>query len=104
VSAGIRASVEVEARASYPPELAWTAYACCEEALEHASTGARVSVRDEGDALAFEVTGRDTPEPTAAGAGLERLRDLVEALGGSLTIRPAAGGGTCIAGRLPLPR
>lgn len=104
MSAGIRASVEVEARASYPPEVAWTAYACCEEALERAGSRARITLREEGDALAFEVTGRDAPEPTADAAGLERLRDLVEALGGSLTIRSAPGGANCIAGRLPLPR
>jgi signal transduction histidine kinase len=98
--AGIRASLEVTAGASYPPEVAGAVYWCCLEALEHAGPGARatVTVRDEDGAVAFEVV----EDGSGSGAGLERLRDRVEALGGRLTIRAEPGRGTRVAGSLPL--
>jgi signal transduction histidine kinase len=105
VSAGIRTSVEVTARASYPPELAWAIYASCLDALEHAGAATSVRVREESGALAFEVVERDGAHPSARPAeALERLRDRVEALGGSLTVRPEPGGGTRLTGSLPLAR
>jgi signal transduction histidine kinase len=104
-SGGSDASVELAAAGSYPPGVAWTAYACCVEALERAGAGARITVRDEGDALAFEVAGGKAAEHAAdAVAGLEPLRDRVEALGGSLALSSEPGERTWIAGRLPLPR
>ena len=109
VSAGIPASVEIAPGASYPPEVAGTVYLCCLEALEHAGGWARatVKVRDEEDAVAFEVIGDGRHSAaTAAGsdAALERLRDRVEALGGRLTIQSERGGGTRVSGSLPLSR
>jgi signal transduction histidine kinase len=103
VSAGVPASVEVAAGSSYPPELVRTVYLCWLEALEHpgAEARAKITVREEEGALAFEIvedSGRSAP------AGLERLRDRVEALGGRLTIRPEPGGRTRVSGSLPLPR
>jgi signal transduction histidine kinase len=100
VSAGIRASIEVAADASYPPEVTRTVYWCWVEALEHAGVGARatVTVRDEGGALAFEVV----EDAGHSDAGLDRLRDRVEALGGRLTIRSEPGRGTRVSGSLPL--
>ena len=99
-AAGIRASLEVTAGASFPPEVAGTVYWCCLEALEHAGAGARatVTVRDEDGAVAFEVV----EDGSRSGAGLERLRDRVEALGGRLTIRSEPGRGTRVSGSLPL--
>jgi signal transduction histidine kinase len=98
--AGIRASLEVPAGASYPPEIAAAVYWCCLEALEHAGAGARatVTVRDEDGAVAFEVV----EDGSRSGEGLDRLRDRVEALGGWLTIRSDAGRGTRVSGSLPL--
>jgi signal transduction histidine kinase len=99
--AGIRASLEVPAGgASYPPEIAEAVYWCCLEALEHAGAGAQatVTVRDEDGAVAFEVF----QDRSRSGAGLDRLRDRVEAMGGRLTIRSDAGRGTRISGSLPL--
>jgi signal transduction histidine kinase len=100
LSAGIRAVLEVPAGASYPPEVAGAVYWCCLEALEHAGAGARatVTVRDDEGAVAFEVV----EDGSRSDAGLDRLRDRVEALGGRLTIRSEAGGGTRISGSLPL--
>jgi signal transduction histidine kinase len=96
-SAGIPVSVEVSATASYPPEVVSTVYLCCLEALEHAGAGATVVVRDEDGAIAFEVD-------TDGDAGLDRLCDRVEALGGQLTIGSAPDGGTHVSGSLPLSR
>jgi signal transduction histidine kinase len=97
---GIRASLEVRGGASYPPEVAAAVYWCCLEAFEHAGAGARatVTVRDEDGAVAFEVV----EDGSGSGAGLDRLRDRVEALGGRVTIRSEPGGGTHVAGSLPL--
>jgi signal transduction histidine kinase len=96
LSAGIRVSVEVAPGAGYPPELAATVYLCCLVALERVEAGAQatVTVREEDEALAFEVVG------AGADAALEQLRDRVEALGGRLTSPPEPGR---VAGSLPLP-
>jgi len=100
VSAGIRASLEVAAGASYPPEVAGAVYWCCLEALEHAGAGARVTVvvRVEEGAVAFEIV----EDGSRSDAGLDRLRDRVEALGGRLAIRSKPGRGTRVSGSLPL--
>ena len=76
-------------------------YLCCLEVLERAGDGARatVTVRDEEGALAFEVARGRRLE-----AGLERLRDRVEALGGRLTILSEPGRGIRVSGSLPLSR
>lgn len=109
VSAGTRGPVEVTASASCPPEVAGTVYLCCREALEHAGAGTRatVTVRDEEGALVFEVVESGTPSAAAAGrsdAGLDWLRDRVEALGGRLTIRSEPGCGIRVCGSLPRSR
>jgi signal transduction histidine kinase len=98
--AGIRASLDVTAGASYPPEVTGAVYWCCLEAFEHAGPGARatVTVRDGDGAVAFEVV----EDGSRSGAGLDRLRDRVEALGGRVTIRSEPGRGTRVAGSLPL--
>jgi signal transduction histidine kinase len=100
IGAGISASVEVTARASYPPEFAGTVYLCCLEALEHAGAGARATleVRDEDGAVVFEIV----EDGAHSAAAPDRLRDRVEALGGRLTIRPEPGRGTRVSGSLPL--
>jgi signal transduction histidine kinase len=103
VRAGVPASVEVEAGLTYLPELARTVYLCWLEALEHPGAEARanITVREEEGALAFAIV---EDSGRSASAGLERLRERVEALGGRLTIRPEPGGGTRVFGSLPLPR
>jgi signal transduction histidine kinase len=100
VSAEIRLSLEVAAGATYAPEVAGAVYWCCLEALEHAGAGAQatVTVREEAGAVAFEVI----EDGSRSDAGLEGLRDRVEALDGRLTIRSEPGGGTHVSGSLPL--
>jgi signal transduction histidine kinase len=102
VSAGIPASVEVRAAASYPPEIARTVYFCCLEALTLAGGDARptVTVRDEEGALAFDVVADGASSDTTLAA----MRERVEALGGRLTISSSAEQGTRVCGWLPLPR
>jgi signal transduction histidine kinase len=108
-SIGIPVSVEVEAAAGCPPEVVRTVYLCCIGALEHAGAEARatITVRKEEEAIAFEVA-EDGAWPVAAAArsdaGLDRLRDRVEALGGRLTVRSEPGRGTRVSGSLPLSR
>jgi signal transduction histidine kinase len=98
VSLGLPTRFDVTARAGYPSEVAGTVYFSCVAALEGARTGATVTVRDEDGALAFDVVVDQPP------SGLDLLRDRVEALGGSLTIGSEPGGGTYVAGSLPLSR
>jgi signal transduction histidine kinase len=106
--AGIRASVDVQPGANYPPEVAARVYLCCLEALEQVGAGipATVTVREAEGALRFEVV-EDVARSTAVAgsdAALDRLRDRVEALGGRLTIRSERGRGTRVSGWLPLLR
>jgi hypothetical protein len=100
IRAGVSASVEVAAGTSYPSDFAGTVYLCCLEALEHAGAAARAAfeVRGDADLISFELVGAHA---TTAGA-LDRLRDRVEALGGSLATRHEPGRGTRVSGSLPL--
>ena len=100
-SAGRPTQIEVTAGGRYAPEVAGAVYFCCLEALERLGDGARarVTVREEEGALAFEVVDDGGSE-----AGLERLRDRVEALGGRLTILSEPGCGIRVSGSLPLSR
>jgi signal transduction histidine kinase len=100
MSAGISARIEVEAGASYPPEVAGALYFCCLEVLEHAPAGAPVTVmvHGEGGAVAFEAG------PARPDVEVERLRDRVEALGGRLAIESDTVRGSRLSGCLPLSR
>jgi signal transduction histidine kinase len=101
VSAGIPASIEINAGAHYPPEIARTVYFCCLEALALAGGDARptVTVRDEEGALVFDVVADGASSDTTLAA----LRERVEALGGRLTISSGPAEGTHVSGWLPLP-
>ena len=91
--------MDVSAGSNHPPELLHTVYACWLDALEHASDARpSIAVREEDGALAFEVV-RDAPA-----AGLDALRDRVEALGGVLTVQLEPGEGVRVSGSLPLSR
>jgi signal transduction histidine kinase len=85
------------------------AYFCCLEAVQNAAkhsgaTMVRVDLMHEAgylqcvvedDGVGFDV------RTTTAGAGLTNMRDRVEAVGGSLAIQPAPGGGTRVVALLP---
>jgi signal transduction histidine kinase len=106
-SIGVPTRIDVPASVDYPPEVAGTVYFCCLEVLEHAGQGARatVTMRDEEEALAFEVIANDAdPAAAASDAILSRLRDRIEALGGQLTVRSEPRNGIRLSGSLPFPR
>ena len=92
-NAGVRARVEVAVGGACPAELALTVYLCWVEALGRIGdgAGASIAVRDEHETLVFEIS--------ADVAGLDAVKDRVEALGGRLTIASGR-----VAGTLPLSR
>ena len=98
-AAGVRASVDLDldVEASYPRGVVETIYLCWLETLERADdkTHAGIKVRNQGDALTFEIVADGR-------LALEPLRDRVEALGGRLRARPEREGRTRLVGALPL--
>ena len=104
---GVSTRVDVSAPGSYPVEVAGSVYFCCLEALEGAGAGAKaaITVRDDGDALVFDVLEQGGDGASRRpGAGVVRSRDSVEALSGRLTVRTEPGGGIRVSGSLPLSR
>jgi signal transduction histidine kinase len=97
VQAGVPATVDVAADSSYAPEIALTVYLCWLAALAsgESETQVTIGVREVDDTLSFELAAK------ALGTDLDRLRDRVEALGGSLAIEPERDG-IRLAGSLPL--
>jgi signal transduction histidine kinase len=97
----------------YPPQVEATVYFCCLEALQnagkHAGDAASATVRvfEKEGGLLFEVAD-DGPgfDPAAGGhgGGLTNMADRLGGIGGSLRIDSAPGGGTRIAGAIPLRR
>jgi signal transduction histidine kinase len=102
VSARVPASVDVAADSHYAPEVARTIFLCWLEALAGAGseTPATIGVREEAGELVFEVV----MAATDAGAGLDRLRQRSEALGGRMTISSEPGRGLRVFGSLPISR
>ncbi len=99
---------DTEHRHSEAVELA--VYFSCLEALQnaakHAGRGASVGIwlSDGEDGLRFRVEDDGQgfePARTERGAGLSNLADRLAAVGGSIRIDSAPGGGTCIAGHIP---
>lgn len=94
----------------YAPEVEAAVYFCCLEALQNAAkhaAGARVAVRVEADATTVRFTvDDDGPGPGAAevvsGHGLSNMTDRVGALGGTLVVGDAPGGGTRVEGAIPV--
>jgi len=100
VAGGVRASVDVDVGASHPGEVIETVYRCWLETLGRARKNTRVAieVRDQADALTFEIVVDADGSDTA----LEALRDRVEALGGRLGRASDRGGRTRISASLPV--
>jgi signal transduction histidine kinase len=97
VQAGVPAAVDVAADPSYAPEIAMTVYLCWLAALGSgkSETQATIGVKEVDDTLSFELAAE------ALGADFDRLRDRVDALGGSLAIASEPGG-IRLSGSLPL--
>ena len=85
-------------------------YFSCLEALQnaakHAGPGASVdiSLSEDADGLRFRVEDDGAgfePADVEPGSGLSNLNDRLAAVGGSIRIDSAPGGGTCIAGHIP---
>jgi signal transduction histidine kinase len=93
----------------YPQAVESAVYFCCLEALQNVSkhaTGASAIaiVLAHGEQLRFEVSD-DGPGFVVGGAegdGLTNMRDRLAAVGGEMEIRSVPGGGTTVAGAIPL--
>jgi signal transduction histidine kinase len=97
VSAGVSATVDVEAESRYPSEIGMTLYLCWLAFLARGHDGGPVmiEVRRSKTGVVFELGGNVT-----ADADLAALQDRVEALGGRLSIEP----GARLSGSLPFER
>ena len=74
-------------------------------AMRHARAGAiRVRVAADVDALRLEVCddGRGFDPACARGLGLLTMRERAQQLGGSFSVGPGPGGGTCVRATLPI--
>ena len=120
---GLAAALEAQARRSpvpvrvsrdgigrYPQDVEATVYFCVLEALQNVSkyanaSGVDIDIRQRDGALTFEI--RDDgigfdPATAPRGTGLLGMADRVEAVGGTLHVRSAPGGGTTVSGTLPI--
>lgn len=97
VQAGVPATVDVAADSSYAPEIAMTVYLCWLAVLPSgkSETQVTIGVGEVDDTLSFELAAE------ALDTDFDRLRDRVEALGGSLAIASEPGG-IRLSGSLPL--
>jgi signal transduction histidine kinase len=103
--------VEAGSIGRYPAEVEAAAYFCCLEALQNAMKHAgpeatsSIQVWEEKGALRFEVrddgAGFDAAVK-ATGTGFVNMADRLGAIGGSLRVESAPGGGTSVVGALPL--
>jgi signal transduction histidine kinase len=103
-------SVEAEGIGRCAQETEAAVYFSCLEALQNVAKYAEASMatvrlaRSDG-LLTFEVhdDGRGfDPSVASRGSGLQGIADRLAALGGELTVRSTPGGGTTVAGRIPV--
>ena len=69
------------------------------------ATSAAIHLRQDADALTFEVRddGRGfDPEATSYGTGLQGMADRLAALDGTVTVTSRPGNGTSVVGRIPM--
>jgi len=99
-NADVRTRIDVALGSSVPMEIAGAVYFCCLHLVERAAGAAvTITVREEPGGVAFEIVADREAE-----AGPSLMRDRVEALGGSVTIRSDPGPRTVWAGFLPVER
>jgi signal transduction histidine kinase len=106
----IPTTVDASDISRYPTEVENAVYFCCLEALQNVAKHARgttsawISLVDDG-ALRFAVADDGigtSSEGEGASAGITNMTDRLAAVGGTITIRSAPGGGTEVIGKVPL--
>jgi signal transduction histidine kinase len=96
--ADVPTRIDVEPALSVPIEIAGAVYFCCLDLLGRIDGAATtITIRERDGSVVFEVV-----VDGAVDAAGSPVRDRVEALGGSLDVRP--GPRTVFAGFLPVPR
>jgi signal transduction histidine kinase len=93
-----------------PKEVEAAVYFCCLEALQNIGKHAQatkvvIRLRVNGGQLNFQVSdnGRGfKPGEATVSAGLQNMRDRIQAVGGSLNVRSEPGTGSTVAGSVPL--
>lgn len=104
------ATVEAHGTGRYQPDVEMAVYFACLEALQNAAKHARASrvtihIAEAEGTLTFAVTddgvGFDTGS-AVHGAGLQNMKDRLEAIGGRLEILATPGRGTTVKGRVPV--
>jgi signal transduction histidine kinase len=113
VHAAIPMRVDVREPRRYDPDVEAAVYFCCLESIQnvakHAGEGAKATIRvwEQEGALVFEVAddgvGLD-PGSSGRGAGMANMQDRLAAVGGTVRVESAAGGGTKVVGAIPLER
>lgn len=105
---GFPVTVEARVPSDLPTPLAASAYAIASEALTNAtrhsgSAQAWLTARLDGYLLVLTVedAGRGTPSEAVSGVGTQSMRERALELGGTLTLKPRASGGTTVRAELP---
>ena len=106
----VSVTVEGDGIGRYAREAEAAVYFSCLEALQNVATyasasRATVSLADGDGALRFQVTDDGVGFDTASssyGTGLQGIADRLAALDGSMEVRSTPGGGTTLAGSLPV--
>lgn len=94
----VRTRIDVAVGSSLPREVLGAVYFCCLDVLERAAgTAATITVREERGGLGFDIEAS-----LELDAELSAMRDRLEALGGSLSVRSEPGRPTAWSGFLPL--
>ncbi|MFQ6170409.1 sensor histidine kinase [Oryzobacter sp. R7] len=105
-SAPLAVTVTVRGAFSGAEEVEAACYYLCTEALTNVVKHAGVQAVDvhlvvEGEHLIVTVADRGRGGADPGGSGLRGLRDRTEAVGGTLLVREARGGGTVVSAELP---
>jgi signal transduction histidine kinase len=109
--AAVDITVRADGVARHPPELESAVYYCCLEAIQNAAkhggpaVHVTVALGETTDELLFEVTDDGPGFDSAAahsGAGLQNMRDRLEAVDGHLLIVTTRGHGTIVTGSVPV--
>lgn len=111
LAAGLPAQVVVEANGvgRHPADVEAAVYFDVSEAvtnaIKHARPPIRIQLSDSDGVLRFVVAdsgpGFDLSS-ASGGSGLENMRDRLDAIGGRLDVKAAAGAGTTVVGEIPL--